>query len=141
MKCPLQYLWILVQYRDANQASAACLCGSAAHILPNLLPACWCRVACMYKGKARRGGKGALFPAPCQKYDLVLTCWLLRGRCALNSSLTWPLLLERKGQITAPGPEEVKMGLKVQAEVCSSGVFTLANNLVENHLRKQNCPT
>lgn len=33
------------------------------------------------------------------------------------------------------------MGLKAQAEVCSSGVFTLANELVGNHLRKQTCPT
>lgn len=32
------------------------------------------------------------------------------------------------------------MGLKTQAEVCTSGVFTLASELVENHLRKPDCP-
>lgn len=36
---------------------------------------------------------------------------------------------------------DLKVGPKAQAEVCSSGVFPLANELVENHLRKQNCPT
>lgn len=43
---------------------------------------------------------------------------------------------ERKGQVAAAGARELKVGLKTQAEVCTSGVFTLANELVENHLRK-----
>lgn len=38
-------------------------------------------------------------------------------------------------------PWDLKVGLKAQAKVCSSGVFTLADELVENHLRMQNCPT
>lgn len=38
-------------------------------------------------------------------------------------------------------PQDLKVGLQAQAKVCSSGVFALANELVENHLRKQNCQT
>lgn len=66
----------------------------------------------MGKGRARRDGKGELVTTACQKNDFVLTCWLLRGRHVLNSSLSWPLQWERKGQVAAPGPGEVKVGLK-----------------------------
>lgn len=57
-----------------------------------------------------------------------------------------PLLLTHLAPFAGKGrvkfqPWDLKVGLKAQAKVCSSGDFTLANELIENRLRKQNCPT
>lgn len=73
-----------------------CLRDAAARVFPTLPPACWCRVACTWKGRARRGGKGALSPTACQKGDLALACWLLSSRHVLSSSLTWLCLLRKE---------------------------------------------
>lgn len=76
------------------------------------------------------------FPTVCQKNDLVLCA----ERQMSPQLLTHLAPFVGKGRVKFQ-PWDLKVGLKAQTKVCSSGDFTLANELIENHLRKQNCPT
>lgn len=93
------------------------------------------------KGGQRRDGKGHFST---QLTKRMILSWHARnleeGKPSAPHSLCH-LCWEERGQVAGPAPGKVNIGLKAPAEVCSSRVFTLANELIENHLRKQNCPT
>lgn len=138
LKCPLQNLWILVQHSDANQASASC----------HLALWFWECVGLPSTGLHahekegwRRAGKGHFSTKLTKR---MILSWhasnLEEGKSSAAHSLRH-LFWEEWGQVADPAPGKVNVGLKAWAEVRSSRVFTLASELIKNHLTKQNCPT
>lgn len=133
---------ILVQIMPQQHATMtlwlwACVLG----FLTSCLPAGAGLHACV------RGGQGELGEEhfSIELAERMILSWhasnLEKGESSTSHSLCH-FCWERRSQVAAaPAPGEVNMSLKAQAEVCSSGVLTLASELTENHLRKQNCPT